>query len=264
MDKKVLRDLTYGLYAIGVKENARNCGCIVNTVFQITNDIPRIAISMNKENYTNELILKNKRFSVSILSEKTNPIVISKLGFVSGKDHDKWDGFLFEEMDHLPIVKENALGHMICEVESVSETSTHNVIIAKVINAKKDMDENAMTYVYYHEVIKGKAPKKAPTYEEVEKHSENEAWVCSICGYVYDGDDFEKESDDYVCPLCGVNKELFEKKKVEIKQEEKKMEEKKWVCSVCGWIYDGENFENEAEDFICPLCGVPKLMFEEE
>lgn len=214
MDRNVLRDLSYGLYAIGVKDEDRNCGCIVNTVFQITNDDPLIALSMNKENYSNALILKNKRFSVSILSEKTNPVVIQKLGFVSGKDNDKWNGFNYEEMDGLPVVKENTVGMMICEVVSVSETSTHNVILAKVVNAKKDANEKAMTYVYYHEVIKGKAPKKAPTYvEEVkEEKAQKATWVCSICGYVYDGDDFEKEDDTYVCPICTVPKDLFEKR----------------------------------------------------
>lgn len=211
MDKKVLRDLSYGLYAIGVKDGNRDCGCIVNTVFQITSDGPHIAISMNKENYTNELILKNKKFSVSILSEETNPIVIQKLGFISGKDNDKWDGFAYEYYEDLPVVKENANGYMVCEVENVVETSTHNVIIAKVINAKKDVDAKAMTYVYYHEVIKGKAPKKAPTYEE-ETIEKKDIWVCSVCGYVYDGNDFEAESEDYTCPICMVPKVMFDKK----------------------------------------------------
>ena len=263
MDKSVLYDLSYGLYAIGVKDGNRNCGCIVNTVFQITSADPLVAVSMNKENYTYELIRNNNKFSVSILSEKTNPIVISKLGFVSGKDNDKWSDFAFEEMDGLPIVKENAVGHMICEVVSMQETSTHFVILAKVVNTKKDSKEKAMTYVYYHDVIKGKAPKKAPTYQEEVKAESKDMWVCSVCGYVYDGEDFEKESEDYTCPICHVPKSMFDKK--EAKKEEVKMENKDvWVCSVCGYVYDGDDFENESEDYVCPICGVPKLMFEKK
>lgn len=213
MDNTVLYDLTYGLYAIGVKDGERNCGCIVNTVFQISGEGPIIALSMNKDNYTYELIKRNKKFSVSILSEESDPTVINKLGFVSGKDNDKWDGFSFEEMDGLPIVKDHVLGQMICEVETMSETTTHFVILAKVVNAQKDSKGVAMTYSYYHNVIKGKAPKKAPTYREEDTNVEaKESWVCTVCGYVYDGPDFNAESEDYVCPICGVPKMMFEKR----------------------------------------------------
>lgn len=213
MDKTVLYDLTYGLYAIGVKDENRYCGCIVNTVFQITTEGPTIALSMNKENYTYELIKKSKKFSVSILSEESNPNVINKLGFVSGKDNNKWEGFPFDELDNLPIVKDHVLGHMICEVENMIETSTHFIILAKVINANKDFKGKAMTYEYYHNVIKGKAPKKAPTFREEDTigSTTNESWVCSVCGYIYDGADFSAEPDSYVCPICNVPKALFEK-----------------------------------------------------
>lgn len=210
MDKTVLYDLTYGLYAIGVKDKGRDCGCIVNTVFQISVEGPIIALSMNKENYTYEVIKQTNRFSVSILSEKTDPEVINRLGFVSGKDNDKWNHFAYEHMDDLPIVKENALGHMICEVQSMVETNTHFVILAKVVNAKKDVVATAMTYAYYHHVIKGKAPKKAPTYQE--ESVSKDVWVCSVCGYVYDGPNFEAEPDTYECPICHVPKMMFEKK----------------------------------------------------
>lgn len=210
MDKTVLYDLSYGLYAIGAKDNERDCGCIVNTVFQISGEGPIIALSMNKDNYTYELIKRNNQFSVSILSEATNPEVINKLGFVSGKDNDKWNGFAYDHMDGLPIVKENTLGHMICEVQSMVETTTHFVILAKVINAAKDSKGTAMTYAYYHNVIKGKAPKKAPTYQE--ESEVKDVWVCSVCGYIYDGPNFEAEPDTYECPICHVPKMMFEKK----------------------------------------------------
>lgn len=214
MDKTVLYDLTYGLYAIGVKDNDRDCGCIVNTVFQISTQGPTIALSMNKENYTYELIQKNNQFSVSILSENTTPEVINALGFVSGKDNEKWKGFRFEHLDGLPIVKENTLGHMICEVVTMVDANTHFVILAKVVNAVKDSKGKAMTYDYYHNVIKGKAPKKAPTYQEetIPEKSDKEVWVCSVCGYVYDGPDFAAEPDDYQCPICHVPKMMFEKR----------------------------------------------------
>ena len=51
---------------------------------------------------------------------------------------------------------------------------------------------------------------------------------------------------------------------------------KKYVCDVCGWIYDeelgdsdngiapGTKFEDLPEDFACPLCGVGTDSFSEE
>lgn len=208
MDKKALYDLSYGMYTIGVLDEGRKCGCIVNTVFQITSGDPLIAISMNYDNYTCDLIKKNQRFSVSMISEETNPNIISKLGFVSGKDHDKWEGIPFEMMNDLPIMKDHAVSHLICEVEQMIKTSTHYIFLAKVIDAMKDTNATPMTYAYYHNVVKGKAPKNAPTYQE---EKVKDKWVCTICGYVYDGPDFEAEPDDYICPICMAPKSLFEK-----------------------------------------------------
>lgn len=95
-----------GCYLIGAMDGERPCGCIVNTVFQVTSENPIIATSINKNNYTWELVQKNGRFSVSILSEKTRKEVIQKLGFVSGKDHDKYEGIDYRMQDGLPILNE--------------------------------------------------------------------------------------------------------------------------------------------------------------
>lgn len=205
MDKKVLYDLSYGLYAIGVKDNSRDCGCIVNTVFQISSEGPIIALSMNKENYTWGLIEKTKRFSVSVLHENVDGNVIAALGFQSGKDVDKWDGLNYSHMFDLPIVS-NCASYMICEVKQVVDVHTHMLILAKVVEAEKVKDENVMTYAYYRNVKKGTAPKNAPTYQALK-----DMYTCSVCGYVYDGPDFEKEPDSYVCPICKAKKEKFVK-----------------------------------------------------
>lgn len=103
---------------------------------------------------------------------------------------------LFRE---LPVV-DDALGYMMCEVQSQMDAGTHFVFLAKVVDVKKGDSGKPMTYAYYHNVLKQSAPAKAPTYRKEEK------WVCSVCGYVYDGDDFESEPDDYVCPVCGAKK----------------------------------------------------------
>ncbi len=214
MDKKILRQLSYGVYAIGVQDNGRPCGCIVNTVFQVTSENPIVAVSMNKNNYTWELIEKNKNFSVSILSEQTRKEVIQKLGFSSGRDNDKYEGIDYQLKEGLPVLQEQCCGAMLCKVVSVTETPTHMVILASVEDAFAIADTVPMSYRYYHEVIKGGAPKNAPSYVEPEEKEEKqvlgERWICSICGYVYEGD-LTKEPDSFVCPICGVDKSRFVK-----------------------------------------------------
>ena len=95
------------------------------------------------------------------------------------------------------------------------ETSTHTVFLGEVIDADVLKSEPAMTYAYYHNVIKGKSPKNAPSYqpeEEDSRASSSEKWVCGICGYVYEGEvPFEELPDTYVCPICKQSKDKFQK-----------------------------------------------------
>ena len=215
MDASVLWKLSYGMYAIGTLDGTRPTGCIVNTVVQITSTDPVLAVSMNKNNFTCDAIKKAGRFAVSILSEQTSQNVIARLGFTSGRDTDKFAGndFAWEKMGGMPIVKENACGWILLDVIAMYEVDTHYIIVAKVTDAKSGSNYAPMTYKYYHEVIKGKAPKNAPTYQEEQPEGkpEGDVWVCSICGYVYEGD-LTKEPDDYKCPICKQPKSVFVKK----------------------------------------------------
>ena len=174
MDNTVLYDLSYGMYAVGVKDGMRECGCIVNTVFQVSTIGPLIALSMNNDNYTCSLIEKSKCFSLSILPETIDSQVISDLGFQTGKDKDKWVKLNHHLFRELPVV-DDALGYMMCEVQSQMDAGTHFVFLAKVVDAKKGDSGKPMTYAYYHNVLKQSAPAKAPTYRKEEK------WVCSVC-----------------------------------------------------------------------------------
>ena len=207
---------------IGTKYNDKNVGCFVNTVTQITSQNPIIAVSVNKNNYTNEAIKNTKKFSVSILSEETNSDVIGKFGFFSSKDTEKYEMFEHKEVEGLPILNEKVCGNMICEVLNIVDTETHDIFIARVLDAM-DLNEELipMTYKYYHEVIKGGAPKAAPTYMEEEIKMENaeglKKFRCKICGHIYDeakeGVKFEDLPDDWKCPLCKVGKNMFEEVK---------------------------------------------------
>lgn len=208
MNNKILRDLSYGVYVVGSKDGERNVGCTINTAVQITSTPATIAISINKENYTNECIKKTNKFSVSILNEKSNPTIIGTFGFSSSRDTDKFKDVSYEEIESIPVLKDSN-GYVVCEVISTLETDTHTIFVGKIIAMEKYQDETPMTYKYYHEVLKGVSPKKAPTYvEDIEKEIKSGRWKCTMCGYIYEGDELPL---DFTCPICGQSREVFVK-----------------------------------------------------
>lgn len=213
MDKKVLRELSYGLYAIGANDGNKPTGCIVNTVFQITSENPIVALSMNKNNYTFQAITKKNKFTVSLLSEQTSPNLIAQLGFSSGRDTDKCAGLNYQlTTDGLPLFAEQTVGFLTCEVLSIHDAETHNVILARVLDAQMGEGGTPMTYRYYHEVIKGRAPKNAPTYVAPEEEkSSGKQCICDICGYIYNGS-LSDMPEDFRCPVCGADKSHFKEK----------------------------------------------------
>lgn len=170
MNKNAFRSLSYGVYIISVwdSDGARPTGCTANSVMQITSDPPSIAVSINHNNYTNHCIDKTGKFAISVLGENTNPLVIGTFGFRSGKDINKFDTVQYEIHDEMPVVKESC-AYIVCEVINKMETDTHTVFLGRVSGADILSDDEPMTYSYYHNVIKGKSPKNAPTYIANEK-----------------------------------------------------------------------------------------------
>jgi flavin reductase (DIM6/NTAB) family NADH-FMN oxidoreductase RutF/rubredoxin len=191
---------------------------------QITSSPATVAVSINHDNYTNECIQKHGYFSVCVLSERTDPKLIGKFGFFSGRETDKFKGFPYHERgegEKLPI-PDDCCAYLTCMLVNIMETPTHSVLLGEVLDGDVIKDEPPMTYAYYHDVVKGKTAKNAPTYQQAkpnEKASEapqparkNTIYVCSICGHVYEGDvPFEELPDDWVCPVCGVGKDKFVK-----------------------------------------------------
>ena len=211
MDKNILHDITYGMYVVSTKYKGKNVGCIANTFSQITSKDMVVSLSLNKQNFTNKAIKKERRFALSIISQNSNPEVIGKFGFFSSKNIDKFENFSFEEKQGLPVLNENMCGYLILEVVDIVETSTHDIFLAKIIDGEKQNSFPAMTYSYYHSVIKGSAPKTAPTYIEKNETKDVPKYKCNICGYIYEGEDFENLPLDWKCPICGVSKENFSK-----------------------------------------------------
>jgi len=208
MDKKILRDLSYGVYIVGTKGHERNVGCVVNSAMQITSSPATVAISVNHDNYTNQCIKESGKFSLNILNEKTDASLIGTFGFSSSKDTDKFKDVDYEEIEDCPVLKETN-GYLVCEVTATLEAETHTIFLGKIIAMEKVMNERPMTYQYYHEVLKGVSPKKAPTYDEdIEAEIKGNRWRCTLCGYIYEGEELPV---DFVCPICGQPREVFEK-----------------------------------------------------
>lgn len=205
MKKEVLRKLSYGMYVISSKdENDKDVGCVVNTVVQITSKDPTIIVSINHDNYTNEVISKTNKFLISVLPTDIDKEIIGKFGYFSSRDTDKFSSVEYEELDGIKYIKDS-IGVMSCRVVNVMETATHTVFLASVNDEIMLNDKETMTYKYYHDVLKGKSPKNAPTYVEEEK-STKKVYKCQVCGYEVETDNLP---DDYVCPICGVKKDKF-------------------------------------------------------
>ena len=216
MKPEIFRNLSYGMYAIGVKGAKGPSACIANSVVQITSQSPTIvALSMNHNNYSHACITENGLFTVSVLSEDTAGTVIGTLGFQSGRDTDKLKSVRHKVLlEGVPVIKENTCCWFLCKVISSAETPTHTVFLAEVVAGSDSSRGEPMTYSYYHRVIKGSAPQNAPTYlpPEAERDDhDGERWVCPICGYVHDNPKvpFEELPEDWVCPICGAPKSLF-------------------------------------------------------
>lgn len=229
MNKKALWKISYGLYIVSSKKDGKFNGQIANTVFQLTAEPPTIGVCINKNNLTHEYIQESKVFTVSILSTQATMKFIGLFGFKCGRDIEK-----FKDIDYkigktrAPIVLNNTIGYLECEVTGSMDTGTHTLFIGKLMDAEIINDKEPLTYEYYHKVLKGRAPKTATTYikeepDKQKKESEMVKYKCTVCGYIYDpekgdpdsgikpGIPFEELPDDWVCPVCGVGKDKFEK-----------------------------------------------------
>ncbi|MBQ9081183.1 MAG: flavin reductase [Clostridia bacterium] len=201
MDEKVMQKLSYGLFVLTTVVGDKDNGCIVNTVTQITASPNRISVAVNKNNYTAQMILQSKKFTVSVLSTDTNFEIFERFGFQSGKDVDKFKGFTahFMSPNGCEYISQGTNAYLCANVKEALDMGTHYLFIADVTDGKVLSDKPSCTYAYYHENIKPK-PKKNDQGQTV--------WVCTICGYEYVG---EELPDGFICPICKHPASDFEK-----------------------------------------------------
>lgn len=163
MNLNAFRNLSYGVYIVSTWDNGRPTGCTANSAMQITSSPATIAISINHNNYTNKCIKDSRRFAISVLSEDSEPSTIGTFGFFSGETENKFEKVQSEIKGMMPVIAD-ACAYITCEVVNMMETDTHTIFLGKVLDADVLKEGKPMTYAYYHEVIKGKSPKNAPTY----------------------------------------------------------------------------------------------------
>ncbi|MBQ7935104.1 MAG: flavin reductase [Clostridia bacterium] len=188
-DLTALFHIGYGLYVITSNDGKKDNGLIVNTVTQVTNTPNRIAVTINKENYSHHVIKQTGRMNINCLTEDAPFAVFEKFGFQSGRNTDK-----FEDCE--PLRSDNGLvflprhinSFLSLQVEQYVDLDTHGMFICSVTEARVLSDRETMTYTYYQEHVKPKPQTDG-----------KKGFVCKICGYIYEG---EELPEDFICPLC--------------------------------------------------------------
>lgn len=188
-DLTALFNIGYGLYVVTSNDGKKDNGLIVNTVTQVTNTPNRIAVTINKNNYSHHVIKQTGVMNINCLSVDAPFSVFEKFGFVSGRNVDKF-------ADCTPLRSDNGLvflpryinSFMSLKVEQYIDIDTHGMFICSVTEARVLSDRETMTYTYYQNNVKPKPETEG-----------KKGYVCKICGYVYEGDTLP---DDFVCPLC--------------------------------------------------------------
>ena len=188
-DLTALFNIGYGLYVVTSNDGKKDNGLIVNTVTQVTNTPNRIAVTINKENYSHHVIKQTGKMNINCLTTDTPFSVFENFGFKSGRNTNK-----FENCE--PLRSDNGLvflpryinSFMSLKVEQYVDLDTHGMFICSVTEARVISNQATMTYSYYFDNVKPKPETNG-----------KKGYVCKICGYVYEGDQLP---EDFICPLC--------------------------------------------------------------
>ena len=188
-DLTALFNIGYGLYVVTTNDGTRDNGLIVNTVSQVTNTPNRIAVTINKQNYSFHTIQKTGVLNVNCLDVSAPFSLFQRFGFQSGRTVDKFAGMEVLRSDNgLTFLPRYINSFMSLKVESYVDMDTHGMFICTVTEARVMSDAETMTYTYYQKNVK-------PKPETEGKHG----FVCKVCGWIYEGDELP---DDIICPLC--------------------------------------------------------------
>ena len=191
-DTKAMNKLSYGLFVLTTKLGDKQNGCITNTAIQVTTDPNRISFAVNKLNYTHDMLLEAKDFNISIISEAADFELFKRFGFQSGREVDKFEGYDKYELaaNGITYIKDGTNAYISGKVIQTVDLGTHTLFIADVTDGEVLNPEASATYAYYFAHI-----NPAPAAQQESK----KGWICTICGYIYEGDPLP---DDFICPVC--------------------------------------------------------------
>ena len=188
-DMTALFKIGYGLYVVTSNDGNKDNGLIVNTVTQLTDNPYRVAVNINKANYSHHVIKQTGIMNVNCLSVEAPFEIFQRFGFQSGRQTDKFEGMEKLYSDNgLVFLPKYINAFMYLKVEQYVDLGTHGMFICSVTEARVMSDKDTMTYTYYQNNVKPKPQTEG-----------KKGFVCKVCGFIYEGDELP---DDYICPLC--------------------------------------------------------------
>lgn len=253
IDRAAFHKLSYGLYLItSADAEGRKMGCVANTFAQIASEPPLVSVALNKQNATTSAVQESGRFVASVLSEKATMELIGAFGFRSSLEFDKFANF-DQEIDEsqMPCVTQTACACFSVRVTQTVDAGTHLLLIGQVEEARALSDDAPMTYAYYHDVLRGKTPPKAASYNGGSNDgaqpealaAEGAAVVGKVEAVAAAEDVIETAAAQEAAAASG------DAPKTRIA----------WQCMLCGYI---EYMDELPDDYECPICGAGKEMFE--
>ena len=256
MDTKALRQMSYGLYVVTTVCDGRMNGQIADAIMQITGgERPTVAVSLNNDNYTRELVGKSRLLGISVLSDAMDSELIAHFGMQSGRDIDKFAAYPPDGVDEqgVPYFTDRRFcarmsGRVIGEVP----VGTHTVFVVEITDAET-LGGKPLIYADYL------AAKRAPKPAEADKSDKaaKGGMRCTVCGHI----EYGEMGPDYKCPLCGMGPEVFEPAAAEAEPEAAAPAGQiggGMRCALCGYVEQGEM----GPDYKCPVCGMGREVFE--
>ena len=197
-DLSALFRIGYGLYLVTSHDGKKDNGLIVNTVTQVTNTPNRVAVTINKENYSHHIIRQTGKMNVNCLTIDTPFSLFETFGFQSGRNVDKFQNCDPLRSDNgLIFLKKYIAAFLSLQVEEYVDLGTHGMFLCSITEARVLSERETLSYQYYQDHIKPKPETDG-----------KKGYVCKVCGYVYEGDPLP---DDFICPLCKHGAADFEK-----------------------------------------------------
>lgn len=199
MNTNALFKIGYGLYILSAHEQGKDNACIINALMQITSEPLQIAICINKNNYTCEMIQHTKKFNISVLTENVEFETFKNFGYQSGKYIDKFANFnnTKRSSNGILYINKHTNAYFSAYIHQEIDLGTHIMFIAQIVEAEILSENSTVTYDFYQKNIKPKPQKTNKT-----------GWRCKICGYIYEN---EILPNDFICPTCKHGAIDFEK-----------------------------------------------------